>query len=229
MTNVSPIIHIVDDDASFRTATGVLLGACGYRVALYESAKQLLKAPPSGEPACILLDVQMAGLSGPQLQDHLAELGCRLPIVFVTGYADIPTSVRTIKAGAEDFLTKPVPKERLLEAIKRALVRYEEMRERDSRIAALRSLLSRLTPREHDVFAMLVRSKSHKQIAHALRISERTVKMHRHNVMQKFEVQSLAELAVIAERLGLLPVPGHLGNEGNAEKKPTPTTSIPHL
>ena len=205
MTDVSPIIHIVDDDASFRTAIGELLSACGYRIALYESAKQLLKTPPSAEPACILLDVQMAGVSGPQLQDHLAELGCRLPIVFITGHGDIPTSVKTIKAGAEDFLAKPVPKEKLLEAIKRALVRYEGMQEQVSRIAALRSLLSRLTPREHEVFEHLVRGKPHKQIAHALGTSERTVKMHRHNVMQKFEVQSLAELAVIAERLGFLP------------------------
>ena len=203
---MSPIIHIVDDDASFRTATGELLSACGYRIALYESAKQLLKTPLGGEPACILLDVQMAGLSGPQLRDHLAELGCQLPIVFITGHGDIPTSVQTIKAGAEDFLAKPVPKERLLGAIERALARYEKMREQDSRIAALRSLHSRLTPREHEVFALLVRGKPHKQIAHALGTSERTVKMHRHSIMQKFEVQSLAELAVIAERLGLLPV-----------------------
>jgi RNA polymerase sigma factor (sigma-70 family) len=221
MTNVSPIIHIVDDDASFREAVGDLLSACGYRVALYESATRLLKTPPSGGPACIILDVQMAGLSGPQLQDQLAELGCGLPIVFVTGYGDIPTSVRTIKAGAEDFLTKPVRKERLLEAIKRALVRYEEKWEQESRIAALRSLLSRLTPREHEVFALLVRGNPHKQIAHALGTSERTVKMHRRNVMQKFEVQSLAQLAVIAERLGLMPVPGGRGNEGlqHTEKK----------
>ena len=190
--------HDEDSRRSFTSSTTMrrsarllanLLSACGYRVALYESAKQLLKTPPSDEPACILLDVQMAGLSGPQLQDHLAELGSRLPIVFVTGHADIPTSVRTIKAGAEDFLIKPVPKEKLLESIKRALVRYEEMREQDSRIAVLRSLLSRLTPREHEVFALLVRGHPHKQIAYALGTSERTVKMHRHNVMQKFEVQ----------------------------------------
>jgi RNA polymerase sigma factor (sigma-70 family) len=209
MTNVSPLIHIVDDDASFRTAVGDLLSACGYRVALHESAKDLLKTSPSGdEPACILLDVQMAGMSGPQLQGHLAELGCRLPIVIVSGHGDIPTTVQTIKAGAEDFLTKPVPKEQLLEAIKRALARYEEMREQDSRTAVLRSHFSRLTPREREVFTLLVRGKPHKQIAHVLGASERTIKMHRHNVMQKFEVQSLAELAVIAERLGLVPLSG---------------------
>ena len=213
MTNVSPIIHIVDDDASFRTAIGDLLSACGYRIARHESARHLLETPLSGEPACILLDVQMAGLSGPQLQDRLAELGCRLPIVFVTGHGDIPTTVKTIKAGAEDFLTKPVPKERLLEAIKHALVRYEEMRAKDGRIAMLRARHSRLTSREHEIFALLVRGNPHKQIAFALGTSERTVKMHRHNVMQKFEVQSLAELAVIAERLELMSVSDDSGDE----------------
>ena len=147
----------------------------------------------------------MAGLMGRSCRIISPSWDVRLPIVFITGHGDIPTSVQTIKAGAEDFLAKPVPKEKLLEAIERALVRYEEMREQDSRIAALRSLLSRLTPREHEVFADLVRGKPHKQIAHALGTSERTVKMHRHSIMQKFEVQSLAELAVIAERLGLLP------------------------
>src|SRR5215471_13218624 len=100
MTTLTPIIHVVDDDASFRAALGELLSACGYTVALYESAEQLLKRLPSGDRGCILLDVQMAGLSGPQLQNQLAELGCRLPIVFVTGHGDIPMTVQTIKAGA---------------------------------------------------------------------------------------------------------------------------------
>ena len=208
MTNTPPIIHVVDDDASFRTAIGDLLRACGYSVALYESATQLLKALPGGDRACILLDVQMAGLSGPQLQDQLLKLGCRLPIVFLTGHGDIPTTVRVIKAGADDYLTKPVSKERLMEVIERALQRHEEARAQDSRTATLRSLVSRLTPREHEVFALLVRGKPHKQIAHALRTTERTVKMHRHNIMQKCQVQSLAELAILAERSGSLAEPG---------------------
>jgi FixJ family two-component response regulator len=197
-------IHIVDDDASFRKAISDLLSASGYKVALYESALELLKTPPGSERACILLDVQMAGLSGPQLQDRLTELGCRLPIVFVTGHGDIPTSVQAIKAGADDFLTKPVPKEKLLSVIENALRRYQEMREKDGRVDALRSLYSQLTPRQQEVFALLVRGKPHKQIAFALDVSERTVKVHRHNVLQKFQIQSLAELAVIADRLGLL-------------------------
>ena len=227
MTNALPIVHIVDDDVSFRTAIGDLLSAYGYTVALYESATQLLNALPGDEPACILLDVQMAGLSGPQLQDQLAESGNRLPIVFVTGHGDIPTSVRAIKAGADDFLTKPIPKDRLLDAIQRALLRYEEMRAQDSRTAALRSCFSRLTPREHEVFALLVRGKPHKQIAYALGTTERTIKMHRHNVMQKCQVRSLAELAVIAERLGSLAEPGTAENEGRkqAEMPLIPTTS----
>lgn len=202
----APNIHIVDDDASFRKAIGDLLSASGYRVALYESATQLLKTPPSGQPACILLDVQMADVSGPQLQDRLAAIGCRLPIVFITGHGDIPTTVHAIKAGADDFLTKPVPKEKLLSVVESALRRSSEIVEQDDRIAVLRSLYSQLTPREQEVFALLVRGKPHKQIAHALGVSERTVKAHRHNVTQKFNIQSLAQLAVVAERLGLLSV-----------------------
>ena len=207
MTEQSPIIHIVDDDASFRTATGALLTACGYRTALHESGAHFLKAPLSDEPACVLLDVQMADLNGPRLQDLLAQSGCRLPIIFITGHGDIPTTVRAIKAGADDFLTKPVRKEELLGAVQRALARDEELREKDSQNAALRSRLSRLSPREHEVFALLVRGKPHKQIAFALGTTERTVKMHRHNIMQKCEVKSLAELAIFAERLGSLAEP----------------------
>jgi FixJ family two-component response regulator len=146
----------------------------------------------------------MAGLSGPQLQDQLANLGCRLPIVFLSGYRDIRTTVQTIKAGAEDFLTKPVTRENLLPVIERALDRYEQMRKQDQQISTFRSLLARLTPREREVFDLLVRGAPHKQIAYALGISERTVKLHRHEVVQKLQVRSLAELAMIAERLGLL-------------------------
>ena len=187
---------------------------------------QLLEAPSGNEPACILLDVQMAGLSGPQLQDRLAQTGCRLPIVFVTGHGDIPTTVQAIKAGAEDFLTKPVQKEKLLAAIERALARQDEMREQDQQIAVLRSLFSQLTSREREVFAMLVRGKPHKQIAHALGVSERTVKVHRHSAIQKFQVQSLAELAVIAERLGLLPAPGRPGGNDVNGSGLLPTTPM---
>jgi len=202
-----PVIHVVDDDPGFRTAIGDLLRACDYRVELHASATDLLEKPLGDEPACILLDVQMAGCSGPQLQDRLAALGSMPPIIFVTGHGDIPTTVRTIKAGAEDFLTKPVTKTRLLETIERALVHAEKLRGQDSHAAALRSILARLTAREHDVLALLARGKPHKQIAYALGISERTVKFHRRNVLQKFGARSLADLAVAADRLGLLSEP----------------------
>ncbi len=147
----------------------------------------------------------MAGMSGPELQAQLADLGCQLPIVFLSAYGDIPTTVSTIKAGAEDFLTKPATKEQLLGAIRRALGRYEEMLARGNEVSVLQSLFAKLTPREQEVFGLLVRGKAHKQIAFELGISDRTVKLHRHQLMQKLQVRSLAEAAVIAERLGLLP------------------------
>jgi FixJ family two-component response regulator len=199
-----------DDDASFRTAIARLLGASGYQVALYSSAWDLLEKLPSSAPGCILLDVKMSGLNGPQLQERLGELGHRLPIVFLTGYGDVPTSVRAIKAGAEDFLTKPVPKKDLLAAIERALSRYEKLHDQDRRTAALQSLVSRLTAREGEVFSLVVRGKLNKQIAHELDVAERTVKAHRQQVMEKCEVQTLAELVLIAECLGMLPLqPGN--------------------
>jgi FixJ family two-component response regulator len=205
MNKSSPAIHIVDDDASFRSAIGELLCACGYTVSLYETAKELLASSLNGGPACILLDVQMAGLSGPQLQEQLSSLGCSLPIVFISGHGDIPTTVQTIKAGAEDFLTKPVTKEKLLETVERALARHQVIQERHDKLSALRCLYTGLTAREREVFFLLVKGRPHKQIAYELGISDRTVKLHRHQIVQKLHVRSLAELAVIAERLGLLP------------------------
>jgi RNA polymerase sigma factor (sigma-70 family) len=205
MSEPSPTIHVVDDDESFRSAIAELLGAYGYKVSLHETARKLLESSLGDGPACILLDLQMAGLNGLQLQDRLSELGCRLPIVFISAYGDIPTTVQTIKSGAEDFLTKPVAKERLLEAIQRALARYETRRAQEDRILVLRSLFALLTPREREVFDLLTRGKPHKQISFELGISERTVKLHRHQIVQKLKVRSLAELAVIAERLELPP------------------------
>src|SRR5882757_9170638 len=178
MTDTSAVIHVVDDDASFRTAISRVLSASGFQVALYESAQQLLDAPPAAKAGCILLDVEMSGLSGPQLQDRLTELGNRLPIVFLTGHGDIPTSVRTIKAGAEDFLTKPVTKERLLDTIRRALEHADRLRAQTEQIDALLARVQSLSPREKQVFALVVRGKLNKQIAHELGTSERTVKAH---------------------------------------------------
>jgi FixJ family two-component response regulator len=198
-------IHVVDDDASFRTAIERRLTLAGYEVATYPSAQQLLDFPPDeNEPGCILLDVRIPGLSGPDLQMRLNALGSTLPIVFLTGYADTPTTVRAIKAGAEDFLTKPVESEELLEAIERALARHAATRTEHHRLVEMRALLAALTARERQVFGLVVRGKLNKQIAHELGTTERTIKAHRHQVMEKMKVQSLAELVRTAERLGLL-------------------------
>ena len=208
---VATVVHVVDDDASFRIAIARLLRASGYEVVVYESAQALLeRLPDDGEASCVLLDVQIPGLSGPELQNRLTELGSALPIVFLTGHGDIPTSVQTIKAGAEDFLTKPVPKDILIGAIERAVMRHRVTQEQNARLKSLRSLIATLTPREREVFNLIVRGKMNKQIAFELGIAERTIKAHRQKVMEKAGVQTLAELVSIAERLGILA--GEAGN-----------------
>lgn len=204
MTDETAIVHVVDDDASFRNAVGRMLRASGYQVALYQSADQLLEQLPPPARGCILLDVRMPGVSGPQLQETLTSMGYTMPIVFMTGHGDLPTSVRAIKAGAEDFLAKPVPKDTLIEAIERALKRYDVNHERSVRLQTLRDLVAALTPREREVFGLVVRGRLNKQIAHELGTSERTIKAHRHSIMQKLKVRSLAELVSMAERLGML-------------------------
>jgi FixJ family two-component response regulator len=198
------VIHVVDDDSSFRASIFRLLSASGYEVAVYESATTFLNAVASAKPGCILLDVQMPALSGLQLQQELAKLSRGWPIIFMTGHGDIPTSVRAIKAGAEDFLSKPVSKQVLLEAIERALARHAATQQSLKQLNFLQSLIATLTPREAEVFSLMVRGKLNKQIAHQLGTSERTVKAHRAMVMQKLQVQSFAETVSIAERVGLL-------------------------
>jgi RNA polymerase sigma factor (sigma-70 family) len=193
------LIHVVDDDPSFRTAISRLLRAAGYEVTAYESAQQLLeRLPQESGPSCILLDVQIPTLSGPELQHRLAELGSRLPIIFLTGHGDIPTSVQAIKAGAEDFLTKPVSKEKLQNAIERAVARYLIVRDQHDRLNALRALVAKLTPRERQVFELVVRGKMNKQIGHELGITERTIKAHRHRVMEKMEGKGRVKRVFIA-------------------------------
>ena len=198
-------VYVVDDDPSFRAAIERRLKKAGYAVAAYPSAQQLLDhLPDEGEPGCILLDVRIPDLSGPELQDRLGKIGSTVPIVFLTGYADVPTTVRTIKAGAEDFLTKPVSSEQLLHAVEQAMAHHEASRDVKRKFDAFRELLATLTPRERQVFERVVQGKINKQIAQQLGATERTIKAHRHRVMEKMQVQSLAELVSVAERLGIL-------------------------
>lgn len=207
---MSGLVHVVDDDASFRTAIERRLKLAGYDVETYASAEDLLRADPDdAQPACILLDVRIPGLSGPDLQGRLIAQGSTLPIIFLTGHADTPTTVRAIKAGAEDFLTKPVSSEQLLDAIERALVRQNAARAQRGKLDSFREHVSTLTQRERQVFDLIVRGKINKQVAHELGTTERTVKAHRHQVMEKMRVHSLAELVSIAERLGMLDKDSH--------------------
>ena len=202
---MSAVVHIVDDDASIRTSIGRVLRACGYAVETYDSAEQLLKRLPNGAaPGCILLDIKMPGMSGPGLQERLKARGLSLPIIFLTGQADIPTTVQVIKAGAQDLLTKPVAKDTLLQAIECALARTQTMRDKHEQLDHLRALISHLSPRERQVFERVVRGKMNKDIARELGATERTIKAHRHHVMEKVQAKSLAELVMIAERLGIL-------------------------
>jgi FixJ family two-component response regulator len=196
------IIHVVDDDASYRTAIHRLLEKSGYRVVTYASAQELLdKRPDDDAGACILLDVRMPRFSGPELQSRLTELGWTLPIVFLTGYPDIRATVKAIKAGADDFLTKPVSSHELLQAVDRAIARHRTERTLRGELEAVRARLSSLTPRERQVFQIIVQGKTNKHAARELGCTERTIKAHRKVIMEKMNVQSVAQLVTIAERL----------------------------
>jgi FixJ family two-component response regulator len=198
-------VHVVDDDAAFRTAIERRLKHAGFEVATYPSAQHLLDRLPSDSVlGCILLDVRIPGLSGPELQDRLSELGSTLPIIFLTGYPDIPTTVRGMKAGAEDFLTKPVPSDRLLQAVERAIARHDASYRLKSNLDVALAHVATLTPREREVFVLIVRGQTNKHAARSLGCTERTIKAHRQRVMEKMEVASLAELVSLAERVGAL-------------------------
>jgi FixJ family two-component response regulator len=203
--HVQGLVHIVDDDASFRTAMERRLRRAGYEVAVYASAQPLLdRLPSEGVPSCILLDVRIPELSGPELQERLSELGSTVPIIFLTGHPDVPTTVRAIKAGADDFLTKPIPSDELLHAVERAIAHHEITRGLKSKLDMVRAHIAALTPRERQVFELVIRGNTNKQVARALGGTERTIKAHRHRVMEKMQVQSLAELVSLAERVGVL-------------------------
>jgi RNA polymerase sigma factor (sigma-70 family) len=199
------IVHVVDDDASFRNAIQRRLEKAGYRVVTYASAQQLLdKRPHEDGPGCILLDVRLPDLSGPELQSRLTELGSTLPIIFLTGYPDVRTTVKTVKAGADDFLTKPVKSDDLLRAIERAFERHQTSRDLKNKLYAVRARIGTLTPRERQVFDLVIRGKTNKEVARAIGGTERTIKAHRQRVMEKMQVRSLAELVSLAERVGVL-------------------------
>lgn len=203
VNSAKPIVFVVDDDASFVAAITRLLRAGGYSFETFTSATEALKKLPVDQPGCILVDLHMPGPSGLDLQDALAKAGNALPLIFLTGQGDIPTSVQAVKLGAEDFLTKPAKRATLFAAIERALARDAQERVQRDRRRAVLARFDRLTPREREVLAHLVRGQLNKQIAGDLGASERTIKFHRANIMAKLEVQSVAELVRFAQEAGV--------------------------
>lgn len=196
-----PLIHVVDDDDSLRTALLRLLNAAGHEARGYSSAGEFLLAPPPDRPGCVLLDVRMPGPSGLDLQAALQRQGVALPVVFLSGHADVAAGVRAMKSGAVDFLSKPVEREALLEAVGRALERDRAARAEREDAASLRERFASLTSREREVLDLLVAGRLNKQIGGALGIAERTVKAHRATLMAKLGAESPAGLGALAERL----------------------------
>jgi RNA polymerase sigma factor (sigma-70 family) len=201
------MIHVVDDDDSLRTALLRLLSAAGFEARGYASTGEFLLHPPLDGPGCLLLDVHLPGPSGLELQSVLQNHNVMLPVIFLTAYVDIAASVRAMKAGAVDFLTKPVDRDVLLDAIRRALVRDAAERSAREDSIRLRARFAALTPRERGVFDLVVAGKLNKQIADELGIAERTVKSQRAQVLAKLGVASAAELGRLAEQLARLPNP----------------------
>jgi FixJ family two-component response regulator len=196
-----PLIHIVDDDDSLRSALQRLLAAAGYRVKAYASAGEFLLDPPADAPGCLLLDLRMPGPSGLDLQEALVRHGIRLPVIFLSGHGDLATGVRAMKAGAVDFLSKPVEREPLLAAVARALERDAAQRAARGVDRDLQDRYAQLTAREREVFELVAAGRLNKQIADALGIAERTVKAQRAQVMAKLGAANAAELGRIAAQL----------------------------
>jgi FixJ family two-component response regulator len=195
------IVFVVDDDPSIREAVKSLISLAGLRVETFGAAQEFLRSERPNLPGCVVLDVELPGLSGLDLQRELTAHGIKLPIIFITGYGDIPMSVRAMKAGATEFLTKPFRDQDLLDAIQQALERDRAARQHSRETAELRKRLDALTSREKEVMGLVVAGWLNKQIGFELEISEITVKIHRGRVMNKMGAQSLAELVRMTERL----------------------------
>ena len=198
-----PVVFIVDDDASVRKGLERLVRSVGLRGKTFASAPEFLQGAASDGPSCLVLDVRMPGVSGLVLQETLAAAGHRIPIIFITGHGDITMSVRAMKAGAVDFLPKPFNDQDLLEAIQEAIARDRQAREVRAVLQAIQQRADLLTPRERDVLGLVVTGLLNKQIAAELGMSEKTVKVHRAQVMQKMQVSSVAQLVLLAEKIGL--------------------------
>jgi len=197
----APVVFVVDDDPSIRSSLKFLMSSVGLQVEGFDSADALLKRKLPDAPSCLVLDVRLRGLSGLDFQRELAARNCHMPIIFITGHGDIPMSVRAMKAGAVEFLTKPFRDQDLLDAVRIALEKDSERREREKEVSDLKELFKSLTPREQEVISMVVSGMLNKQIADQLGTAENTVKVHRSRAMEKMHAQSVAELVKMIGKL----------------------------
>ena len=197
----APVVFVVDDDPSVRSSLKFLMSSVGLQVESFDSADALLQRKLPDAPSCLVLDVRLRGLSGLDFQRELAARNCHMPIIFITGHGDIPMSVRAMKAGAIEFLTKPFRDQDLLDAVRIALAKDHERRERKKEVSDLKERFNSLTPREQEVISMVVSGMLNKQIADQLGTAENTVKVHRSRAMEKMHAQSVAELVKMLGKL----------------------------
>ena len=200
-----PVVFVIDDDPAVRRAISSLLRSVGARVDVFGSAKEFLPIELPDSPCCLVLDVRLPGINGLDFQTELANSGINIPIIFLTGHGDVPMTVRAMKAGAVEFLTKPLRDQDLLAAVQAAFGRDQEQREKNKMLANLRSCFDTLTPREREVIVLVAAGLMNKQIAAQLGVTEITVKVHRGNVMRKMGARSLADLVRMADALHLAP------------------------
>jgi len=206
MTGEKPLVYVVDDDPSVLRSLERLLPSEGYDLDTFTSAQEFLDFQHPDTPSCLILDVKMPGLSGLELQERLTDKGISLPIIFITGHGTVPASVKAMKAGAVDFLLKPFSPTDLLETVAKALEKDLQAKQRERELKQLQERLRTLTPREYQVFRLVVTGMLNKQIAFDLGTTEKTIKVHRARIIEKMGAKSLADLVRFAEKLGIRPI-----------------------